>query len=172
MKSTTMPDDCVRDAIDSPVGRLTLVASSRGLHFLGWDGAAWDALPVRPRHEVLREAKKQLAEYFARKRRVFDLPLVLDGTDFQLRAWRELLRIPYGQTISYDEQARRVGDRNKARAVGMANGQNRIAIVIPCHRVIAKSGALAGFGGGVPNKRRLLDLEGAGAQLTLGGLHR
>lgn len=154
-----MPEDCVRDSIDSPVGKLTLVASSRGLHFLGWDGAEWDALPVKPRHEVIRAAKDQLAEYFAGDRREFDLPLVLDGTPFQKSAWSELRRIPYGQTISYDEQARRVGDRNKARAVGMANGRNPIAIVVPCHRVIAKSGALAGFGGGVPNKRRLLDLE-------------
>lgn len=162
----TLPDDCVRDVLDSPVGALTLVASDRGLHVLGWDADPYADLPMRPRHEVIRAAKKQLTEYFARKRRSFELPLVLDGTPFQVRAWRELLRIPYGETISYDEQARRVGDRNKARAVGMANGQNRIAIIIPCHRVIAKSGALAGFGGGVPNKRRLLDLEGRGAQLA------
>lgn len=167
-----LPNDAVRDVMDGPVGTLTLVASSKGLHALGWDAAPFEALPRSPRHEVLLAAKKQLAEYFARERRAFDLPLVLDGTPFQLSAWRELMRIPYGQTISYDEQARRVGDRNKARAVGMANGRNRIAIVIPCHRVIAKNGTLAGFGGGIPNKRILLDLEAREAQLRLGAAHR
>jgi len=93
------------------------------------------------------------------QRHVFDLPLVLKGTDFQIQTWKQLLNIPYGQTISYTEQAGKIGDRNKARAVGMANGLNPILIIIPCHRVIGSSGHLVGFGGGLDKKAYLLKLE-------------
>lgn len=158
----SLPADCVRAEIDSPVGALTLLASDAGLRAVLWrdERSARELahLPQRP-HPVLAKAAAQLREYFAGARRAFDLPLVIDGTPFQVRAWRELSRIPYGRTISYSEQARRLGDPNKARAVGTANARNRIAIVIPCHRVIAASGALAGFGGGLDNKRILLALE-------------
>jgi methylated-DNA-[protein]-cysteine S-methyltransferase len=101
----------------------------------------------------------QLDEYFAGTRTTFDLPLRLHGTDFQVEVWAQLRRIPYGETISYGELAQRVDRPEAARAVGAANGQNPIAIVVPCHRVIGADGSLTGFGGGLPWKRRLLDLE-------------
>ena len=112
----------------------------------------------KPSHPVLRAAAKQLKEYFSGKRKSFDLPLKPEGTEFQMKVWRELSRIPYGTTISYGEQAKRVGDKNAARAVGSANGRNPIAIIVPCHRVVASSG-IGGFGGGLKAKRILLSLE-------------
>ena len=102
------------------------------------------------------QTEKQLSEYFSGKRKDFDIPLAPKGTVFQLMAWRELSKIPYGETISYGEQARRVGDIKKARAVGMANGQNPISIIIPCHRVIGSSGVLTGYAGGLDVKEKLL----------------
>lgn len=168
LNKSTLPADAVRDVIKTPVGELTLVASSEGLHAIVWNAESLVDLPRRRDDAVLSAAARQLEEYFAKRRRTFELPLAPRGTAFQLRAWKELSRIPYGATISYEEQARRVGDSNKARAVGTANGQNPIAIVVPCHRVVAKSGALAGFGGGIENKRLLLDLEGGARQVRLG----
>jgi methylated-DNA-[protein]-cysteine S-methyltransferase len=102
---------------------------------------------------------QQLREYFAGTRRQFDLVLAPQGTTFQQTVWRALQDIPYGETTSYGELARRIGDVKATRAVGLANGANPIAIVIPCHRVIGAGGALTGFGGGLPTKRALLDLE-------------
>ena len=107
----------------------------------------------------LAEAVRQLREYFAGKRRDFDLPLALEGTDFQRKVWRKLQEIPYGETISYGELAKRVGNPKASRAVGSANGKNRIPIVIPCHRVIAGDGGLGGFGGGLTTKEKLLAIE-------------
>jgi methylated-DNA-[protein]-cysteine S-methyltransferase len=101
----------------------------------------------------------QLQEYFAGTRRQFDLPLAPEGTPFQQRVWRALLEIPYGETISYGELAGQIGQRNASRAVGLANGSNPLSIVIPCHRVIGANGKLTGYGGGLPNKERLLALE-------------
>ncbi|MCX7124214.1 MAG: methylated-DNA--[protein]-cysteine S-methyltransferase, partial [Gammaproteobacteria bacterium] len=109
--------------------------------------------------KTIIETKKQLSEYFQGKRKKFDLPLIFKGTDFQMKAWKQLLKIPYGKTISYAEQAEKTGDKNKARAVGMANGQNPISIIIPCHRVIGSNGHLTGFGGGIDKKAILLKLE-------------
>lgn len=109
---------------------------------------------------LLREATAQMNAYFARERTDFDLPLHPAGTEFQQRVWAQLCRIPFGETISYGELARRVGNANASRAVGLANGRNPIAIVIPCHRVIGANGSLTGFGGGVDVKRVLLELEG------------
>jgi len=106
----------------------------------------------------------QLAEYFAGTRQDFDLPLALAGTGFQERVWRLLLEIPYGRTISYEELARRAGSPGGSRAAGRANGDNRIAIVVPCHRVIRANGDLGGYGGGLNRKRHLLDLEAGGLQ--------
>lgn len=103
----------------------------------------------------------QLEQYFSRQRRSFDLPLAPRGSEFQQRVWRELTRIPYGETISYGEQARRLGDLSLSRAVGAANGANPIWLVIPCHRVIGADGSLTGYGGGLPVKRWLLEHEGA-----------
>ena len=155
------------DEMESPVGVLTLIASGEGLQAILWDsdrtslkyetllkGSSRDA-----GHSILTEAKMQLHEYFQGKRQVFDLPLILKGTDFQVQVWQQLLQIPYGQTLSYGEQAARMGDKNKARAVGRANGENPISIIIPCHRVIGKNGSLTGFGGGLAKKALLLKLE-------------
>ena len=111
---------------------------------------------------VLTETARQLDEYFARKRTRFDLPLAPEGTAFQRQVWQALLEIPFGQTMSYGELARRIGQPAAVRAVGAANGHNPIAIVIPCHRVIGSTGRLVGFGGGLETKRFLLALE-AGA---------
>lgn len=157
-----LPSDAVFDELDSPVGRLAIVASREGVHAIAWPRANDDLSAVarrEPDHAVIAETRKQLREYFAGKRKDFDLPLAPRGTKFQMRAWKELRKIPYGSTISYGEQARRVGDERMARAVGTANGSNPISIVVPCHRVIAKSGSLAGFGGGLENKKYLLELE-------------
>jgi methylated-DNA-[protein]-cysteine S-methyltransferase len=108
---------------------------------------------------VLEQAALQLEEYFAGERTVFDVPMALDGTPFQREVWGELTRIPYGQTISYGELARRVGRPKGPRAVGQANGRNPIPIIVPCHRVVAGNG-LGGYGGGRPVKRALLAVEG------------
>jgi methylated-DNA-[protein]-cysteine S-methyltransferase len=150
--------------IDSPVGPLMLVADDAGLRRLDFPK---DGKPARPQAGwtestglgVLAEAGKQLREYFAGRRTEFDLPLAPEGTPFQRSVWRCLQEIPYGETISYAELAKRVGNPKASRAVGSANGKNRIAIIIPCHRVIAADGTLGGFGGGLPTKLKLLDLE-------------
>lgn len=152
---------------NSPVGELCILVSDLGLHGVFWE-KDWDKekmksinqpLKYSETHRLMALTRKQLREYFAGKRFAFSLPLVMGGTAFQKSAWEQLLNIPYGETISYEEQATRLGDSKKARAVGMANSRNPISIVVPCHRVIAKSGDLAGFGGGIENKRILLELE-------------
>lgn len=148
----------------SPVGRLTLVASDRGLRAVLWED---DEARVRvraevvdaPDHPVLVAAVTQLAEYFAGTRTEFDLPLDPEGTEFQRAAWAVLRTIPYGETLSYGEQAGRLGDPNKARAVGAANGRNPISIIVPCHRVIGASGGLTGFAAGLEAKAWLLGHE-------------
>ncbi|MDX1975870.1 MAG: methylated-DNA--[protein]-cysteine S-methyltransferase [Rickettsiales bacterium] len=151
--------------IQSPVGQLRLIASERGLAaVLFHDGRRGKAqvagdMVQNDEYPLLLKTEKQLAEYFAGKRKQFDIKLDANGTVFQQKAWRELVKIPYGQTINYGEQARRLGDSNKARAVGMANGRNPISIIVPCHRVIGASGDLTGFGGGVDVKQQLLELE-------------
>ena len=119
------------------------------------------------RNPVLEQLERELAEYFAGKRRQFDVPISYPGTPFQERVWSALLEIPYGETVSYQELARRLGDPRAVRAVGRANGLNRIAIVIPCHRVVNADGGLGGYGGGLWRKRYLLDLE-QGNGLPLG----
>lgn len=123
--------------------------------------------PTAGSHPHLDRLDAQLDEYFAGTRRDFDIPLLLAGTGFQERIWRRLLRIPYGRTISYDELARQAGSPGGSRAAGRANGDNRIAIVVPCHRVIRANGDLGGYGGGLGRKRRLLDLEAGGLQTSL-----
>jgi len=146
--------------IKSQVGPLLLAASNQGLLALefGWGklGAGW----VESQDRIAPFAL-QLAEYFAGQRREFDLPLDLRGTDFQKSCWRELLKVPYGETRSYADIARAMGRPAAVRAVGLANGQNPIAIIVPCHRVIGSDGSLTGYGGGLETKRKLLELEGA-----------
>jgi len=145
--------------VDTPVGRLGLVASERGLRRVLWPGepdAGGD-------EAVLAAAAAQLREYFDGTRRTFDLPLDLEGTPFQRRAWLALAEIPYGETRSYGEQARRLGAPRSARAVGAANGANPLPIVLPCHRLVGADGSLTGFGGGLATKRMLLELESARA---------
>ncbi len=144
-------------SLRTPVGLLWLSADEKGLRSVGWHPPQTSL--ESPDHPILEEAIAQLKEYFAGSRRDFDLPLAPEGTDFQLKAWSELTRIPYGETISYAEQAKRLGNAKALRAVGMANGKNPLAIVVPCHRVIEASGKIGGFGGGVEAKRTLLSLE-------------
>jgi len=158
------PSNCVWTKLESPVGELYLVAADGGLLAVVWETPSkWERISRRwtadSDHPVLKKAVQQLREYFAGKRTEFDLPLNPIGTEFQQQAWQELRKIPFGKTISYAEQAQRLGDLKKARAVGTANSKNPLSIVVPCHRVIASSGALSGFGGGIANKRFLLKLE-------------
>jgi methylated-DNA-[protein]-cysteine S-methyltransferase len=155
-----------RTTIDSPIGTITLVADDAALvevHLpdekLSSTTAAEDASPTE--HAVLAQAADELREYFAGDRHEFDIPLAPHGTAFQLAAWQALRTIPYGETVSYGEQARRLGDSRKARAVGAANGRNPLPIVVPCHRVVGSNGHLTGFGGGIECKAWLLDHERA-----------
>ena len=154
----------VTRTIESPVGPLTLIATERGLrglHFAGEqpDRVEWPDADEDVGDPVIAAVETQLGEYFAGERTQFDIPLDLVGTPFQVTAWTALADIPYGETVSYGEQARRIGKAGAARAVGAANGRNPVAIVLPCHRVIGADGSLTGFGGGIDTKRALLDLE-------------
>ena len=145
-------------AVKTPIGTLGLVGSDGGLAGVHWSA---DGLP-NASCAALDDAAEQLGAYFAGDLIVFDLPLDLDGTDFQKHCWLALATIPYGQTVSYGEQARRIGlGPDSARAVGAANGQNPIPVILPCHRVIGADGSLTGFGGGLPLQRFLLEHEGA-----------
>ena len=156
----------VHKIIDSPVGKLRLVATDVGLA-----GILWERDPPRPNpfggaseaaeHPVLVETERQLAEYFAGTRKTFDMRLDFAGTDFQRKVWAALLTIPFGETRSYAQIAKQIGHPTAVRAVGAANGKNPISIIAPCHCVIGSSGKLTGFGGGLPVKARLLALEGA-----------
>ena len=158
--------DYVYKIIDSPVGRLRLVATDDGLA-----GILFEREPPRPNpfdmvgeaqeHPVLVETERQLAEYFAGERKTFDMKLDFAGTEFQRKVWTALLTIPFGETRSYAQIATQIGHPSAVRAVGAANGKNPISIIAPCHRVIGSSGKLTGFGGGLPAKARLLALEGA-----------
>jgi methylated-DNA-[protein]-cysteine S-methyltransferase len=156
----------------SPVGPLFLATSAKGLVRLEFQDRR---LKMNPQTTELRESKSALApyvrelnEYFAGDRREFSLPLDLRGTEFQLACWRALLEIPCGETRSYLDIARAIGHPQACRAVGMSNNRNPVAIIVPCHRVIASSGSLCGYGGGLDLKRRLLDLEQASIPLPLG----
>ena len=147
---------------DSPVGPITLVGDPAALHGLYMlNHQHWAGLDGRAERcdEAFNEARRQLEEYFAGTRTEFDLPLELHGTEFQLRVWEQLQGIPAGETISYAELARRIGNPAAMRAVGLANGRNPISIIVPCHRVIGANGKLTGYGGGIANKAWLLDWE-------------
>ena len=153
--------------LSTPIGELVLTADP--------DGALTGLyLPNRPPDttdwvrddDLLAPARRQLTEYFAGERTDFDLPLRPTGGSFQLRVWEALTHIAYGETASYGEIAREIGHPTAFRAVGAANGQNPIAIIVPCHRVIGSNGSLTGYGGGLPTKRALLDLEAGRAALV------
>jgi len=165
--------------MDSAMGSLFLAASAQGLVALEFDARLPRQQSIRPNPRDLRREKEkkgitfkdsprgmrpyvvELEEYFSGKRREFTFQLDLRGTDFQLACWRALLAIPYGETRTYAAIAHTVGKPNAFRAVGMANNRNPVAIVVPCHRVIASDGTLCGYGGGLDVKRKLLELEGA-----------
>lgn len=155
---TTMTTTMTMMTIDSPVGRLRLIGNGDALIGLYLPRQAAPEAPER-RTPVLARAATQLAEYFAGERREFDVPLAAIGTGFQQRVWRELAKIPYGETRSYGALARALGSPTASRAVGAANGKNPISILVPCHRVIAGSGALTGYAGGVTAKKWLLEHE-------------
>jgi len=161
----------VYDDIDSPVGRLRLIASDQALVGIwfehGRDAARGPAAFARGSNGVIQRARLQLDEYFAGARREFDLPIEPRGTEFQRRVWFRLTRIAYGDTTSYGALARELGNSKGSRAVGLANGSNPIPIVIPCHRVIGADGSLTGFGGGLPIKAMLLELERSATQPRL-----
>jgi methylated-DNA-[protein]-cysteine S-methyltransferase len=149
--------------MDSPHGELTLVAGDNGLRAVLWpDDEGRVPLPdstPSPDHPVIAAAADQLREYFSGRRTEFDLPLDPRGTEFQMAVWRSLADIPFGETISYGEQARRIGRPTAVRAVGAANGKNPLSIVLPCHRVVGANGALTGFASGIDTKAALLDHE-------------
>lgn len=149
------------------MGPITLIASETALLSLMW-GKDLTKLDTNNLHlhdsetqnSILSNTEVQLSEYFLGKRSSFDIPLAPKGTEFQKRVWLELLKIPYGQYITYGEQAKWLGHPKSARAVGAANGKNPIGIIVPCHRVLGASGSLTGFAGGIETKRQLLALEG------------
>jgi methylated-DNA-[protein]-cysteine S-methyltransferase len=154
---------------DSPVGELLLSGDGHALHglYMQEGRTAATAQPDwQEDDEAFADARGQLDEYFDGRRTDFDLQLAVEGSSFQRRVWRALQDIPYGETISYGEQARRLGPPATPRNVGATNGRNPISIIVPCHRVVGSDGSLTGYGGGLERKRLLLDLE-AGA-LTLG----
>ncbi len=155
--------------VESPIGKLLIAGDAESVRQINF---AKNGKPSKPEPDwqesnrgPVAQAARQLHEYFAGKRIDFDLPLAPQGTRFQLEVWQRLQDIPYGETISYGELARRVGNPKASRAVGAANGQNPIPIVIPCHRVIGANGKLTGFGGGLPTKEALLALEARQLQL-------
>jgi AraC family transcriptional regulator of adaptative response/methylated-DNA-[protein]-cysteine methyltransferase len=157
--------------IESPLGPLLAAANDAGICLLEYTDRRmvekkletlrqrFDCAVVPGEHPWLAQLRRELAEYFSGKRREFAVALASRGTPFQEKVWRELQRIPHGQTIAYDELARRIGQPTAQRAVARANGMNHICILIPCHRVIGKDGTLTGYGGGLWRKKLLLELE-------------
>ena len=150
--------------VESPVGKLKVVASDKGLVAVLWQNdkpgrVRLGELTENPQHPILLKAEKQLAEYFAGKRKEFSVALDMRGTDFQKNVWEALLAIPFGETRSYGQLAKHLGNPNASRAVGAANGKNPLSIVVPCHRVIGSTGKLTGFAGGMQTKAQLLSLE-------------
>jgi methylated-DNA-[protein]-cysteine S-methyltransferase len=167
-----IPTTLYTTTIDSPLGVLTIRASAAGVRAVTWPDddpgrVRIDAPAVADSNDIATDAARQLEEYFAGDRRDFDVPLDPIGTDFQRAAWDALCTIPYGETVSYGEQAARLGDERKARAVGAANGRNPISIIVPCHRVVGADGSLTGFAGGIESKAWLLAHERRHSGLTL-----
>lgn len=157
--------------IDSPLGLLTVGATSKGICLLEFDNEQRiakhldqfnkreEVVLINATSDLIIQAEEQLKKYFNGELKTFDLQLDMVGTNFQLKVWKELLKVPYGITRSYKEQAVAVGDLKAIRAVATANGENRISIIIPCHRIIGADGSLTGYGGGIWRKQKLLELE-------------
>ena len=148
--------------LETPIGELLLAGDNDGLSMIGFPKGSMRREPEPDwifNEKQLTEARRQLREYFAGDRREFDLPVRLSGTEFQVSVLQALQQIPYGETVSYGEIARRIGRPRAVRAVGAANGRNPVPIVVPCHRVIGSTGDLTGFGGGLDTKEALLRLE-------------
>lgn len=150
--------------LDSPVGQLQLVANETALVAVLWENEKLDRVRLASlvedhKHPILLKTAKQLNEYFAGKRQIFDLPLDFSGTEFQQKVWQALLTIPFGETRSYKQIAEQIGNVKAVRAVGAANGKNPISIIAPCHRVVGTNGKLVGFAGGLENKDILLKIE-------------
>lgn len=154
----------VQCRINSPIGVLYLVASSKGLRGIYWNRQAERMVnqpdTSKPEEKMVDQASKQLSQYFSAKRKQFDLPLDLEGTAFQKKVWQQLQQIPFGSTLSYGDIARKIKNPRAVRAVGSANGKNPVCIIVPCHRVIASDGSIGGYSGGLDVKRKLLALEG------------
>ncbi|MBT8067349.1 MAG: methylated-DNA--[protein]-cysteine S-methyltransferase [Gammaproteobacteria bacterium] len=153
--------------IDTPIGELLLAGEEDALSMIGFPKGSMRRDPEPDwiyNEKPLAEARRQLQEYFAGERKTFDLPLHLSGTEFQVSVLEALQKIPYGETVSYGEIAKRIGRPRAMRAVGAANGRNPIPIVVPCHRVIGSSGDMTGFGGGIDTKEALLRLEAENTQ--------
>ena len=157
--------------LDTPIGRLLIAGDDDAVRRIDFPKNGKAGRPEASWEESARgavgAAMRQLREYFAGRRSEFELPLAPEGTEFQRTVWNRLREIPYGETISYGELAKRVGNPKASRAVGAANGQNPIPIVIPCHRVIGANGKLTGFGGGLPVKEALLALEAKQGRLAV-----
>ncbi len=172
MMADTAPLEYVYKLMPSPVGKIQLIAGANGLAAILWEAEDFSRIKMTPptednTHPVLLQTEQQLQEYFDGQRKVFDIPLDLKGSDFQLKIWKALLDIPFGKTKSYGELARLTGDPKTVRAVGGALHRNPVSIIVPCHRVIGTSGKLVGFAGGLDNKTYLLQREGALKQPAL-----
>jgi methylated-DNA-[protein]-cysteine S-methyltransferase len=143
----------------SPIGRVKITADEHAITGISFVGEKEESIPTGEPLPLLVQCATQLREYFKFGRRTFDFPVAQTGTEFQQRVWRELSKIPYGETICYEEQALRMGNVKAVRAVGLANGKNSLSIVVPCHRVIGKNGSLTGYAGGLWRKYWLLEHE-------------
>ncbi|MEO6685076.1 MAG: methylated-DNA--[protein]-cysteine S-methyltransferase [Dyadobacter sp.] len=158
--------------IESRVGKLTLVASEKGLSAVLWEKDDPERTGITfgledSNHPILLETEKQLIEYFAKKRKVFSIQLDFKGSEFQKQVWEALLTIPFGETRTYGQIAKQIGNPQAVRAVGGAANKNPVSIIAPCHRVIGATGKLVGFGGGIANKTILLDIEKTFKQTSL-----
>ena len=154
------------DRFDSPLGPVIAIAGDEGLLHVDFVGAKYERAIAPdwihdPGAPAIAACREQLREYFAGTRTGFDLPLAPRGSEFQHRVWREIARVPYGETISYAELAKRAGAPGQARAAGAATGRNPLGVVVPCHRIVGSDGSLTGYAGGLERKRGLLELEGA-----------
>lgn len=148
-------------SLESPIGNLKLETTGNAILRLSFNGKEFRDSNLANQPEIIRTAVQQLKEYFNGERKEFDLPLALEGTDFQLRVWENLQKISYGATTTYSELSKMMGNVKAVRAIGRANGQNPIPIIIPCHRVVGAGGNLTGYSGGLEKKKYLLRHEGA-----------